>query len=279
MREDRTPREPRTEAERRAAQVRARGGGRARLDQEAAAPERTVERWIDEGPVRIEAEAAVQRAQPQRRGGELDPEVAERISATVPSTQRAARLRERLTAGFEALERERFVDARRIGNSVLRELTEVAAAHELVGFANYRLGAWRQAAVALERAHSLRPDPATLPVVMDCLRAMGRHREVEGTWLELKDASPSHDVMAEGRIVMAGSFADRGELKSAIEVMMTVAQRPKRVRDHHLRQWYVLADLLDRAGDTVGARRWFDAIAREDAEFVDVRARLRSLGR
>lgn len=184
-----------------------------------------------------------------------------------------------MTAGFEALERERFIDARRIGNSVLRELTEVAAAHELVGFANYRLGAWRQAAVALERAHSLRPDPATLPVVMDCLRAMGRHREVESTWAELKDASPSHEVMAEGRIVMAGSFADRGDLKSAIEVMMTVAQRPKRVRDHHLRQWYVLADLLDRAGDTVSARRWFEAIAREDAEFVDVRARLRSLGR
>ena len=114
---------------------------------------------------------------------------------------------------------------------------------------------------------------------MDCLRAMGRHREVESTWAELKDASPSHEVMAEGRIVMAGSFADRGDLKSAIEVMMTVAQRPKRVRDHHLRQWYVLADLLDRAGDTVSARRWFEAIAREDAEFVDVRARLRSLGR
>jgi hypothetical protein len=177
------------------------------------------------------------------------------------------------------LERERFGDAKRIGMSVLRELTEVAAAHELVGFANYRLGEWRHAVVALERGQTLRSDPSTLPVLMDCLRALGRHREVEQVWRDLKDASPGHEVMAEGRIVMAGSLADRGEMRDAIEVMKAVATRPKRVRDHHLRQWYVLADLLDRAGDGVGARRWFETIAATDADFVDVRARLRSLGR
>lgn len=155
----------------------------------------------------------------------------------------------------------------------------MAAAHELVGFANYRLGSWRQAAVALERAQSLRPDPGTMPVLMDCFRALGRHRDVEQVWTELKDASPSHEVMAEGRIVMAGSLADRGELREAIAVMKPVTSKPKRIRDHHLRQWYVLADLLDRAGDTIGARRWFETIAAADGEFVDVRARLRSLGR
>ncbi|MGA1034569.1 MAG: tetratricopeptide repeat protein [Ilumatobacteraceae bacterium] len=272
---------PRTAAQQRAAAVRARGGGRVGLDREAReAEDKAIEQWIDEGPVRSEAVAAVERAEPRRqRSAELDPEVAERIGAVVPSAQRAARLRERLTAGYEALGRDRFGDARRIGNSVLKELTEVAAAHELVGFANYRLGAWRQAAVALERAQSLRPDPGTMPVLMDCLRAMGRHREVEAVWRELKEASPGHEVMAEGRIVMAGSYADRGDLRSAIDLMESAATRPKRVRDHHLRQWYVLADLYDRAGDVIGARRWFETIAANDVEFVDVRARLRALGR
>jgi hypothetical protein len=51
------------------------------------------------------------------------------------------------------------------------------------------------------------------------------------------------------------------------------------VRDHHLRQWYVLADLYDRAGDTMSASRWFREIAARDADFADVRDRLRALGR
>ena len=54
---------------------------------------------------------------------------------------------------------------------------------------------------------------------------------------------------------------------------------PKSVRDHHLRQWYVLGDLYDRVGDPISARRWFAAIAEVDPEFADVEQRLRSLGR
>ena len=237
------------------------------------------EQWVDEGSVREEAVAAVVRAAPARRPGELDPATAERVGAAVGSTQRATRLRERLVAAYEALERERFADARRMANALVRELTDVSAVHEIIGLANYRLGAWRQAAVALERAQSLSPDAATLPVLMDCLRALRRHRDVESAWRELKSMSPSHEVMAEGRIVMAGSFADRGELRAALEVMQPAVARPKRIRDHHLRQWYVIADLHDRAGDTVSAARFFDLVARQDPGFVDVRQRLRGLGR
>ena len=81
------------------------------------------------------------------------------------------------------------------------------------------------------------------------------------------------------RVVVAGSLADRGDLKGAIALMSDAAKPPKRVRDHHLRQWYVLADLYDRAGDTVAASRWFREIARNDPAFADVRDRLRALGR
>jgi len=61
--------------------------------------------------------------------------------------------------------------------------------------------------------------------------------------------------------------------------MQSVAQPPKRVREHHLRQWYVLADLHDRAGDTIAARRWFREVAHHDPGFADVDERLRALGR
>ena len=77
------------------------------------------------------------------------------MNASVPSPQRAAKLRERLLGAFVSLERERYAEARRIGNQLARELTDVAAVHELIGLANYRLGEWRKAAAAmLARKHA-----------------------------------------------------------------------------------------------------------------------------
>ena len=279
-REEREAREPRNEAERRAAQVRSRGGGKARLGQFPAEREEHIDQWIDEGPVREEAEQAVQRARPARANNfELDSEIRDRVNAAVPSPQRAAKLRERLLGAFVSLERERYTEARRIGNQLAREMSGVAAVHELIGLSNYRLGEWRKAAAALERAQTLHPDPDTMPILMDSLRALGRHKDVAEVWKELRQASPAHEILAEGRIIMAGSFSDRGELADAIKEMQPARSKPKRVREHHLRQWYMLADLLDRAGDTVGAVRFFEQIAKADSDYVDVHQRLRALGR
>ncbi len=162
---------------------------------------------------------------------------------------------------------------------LVRELPQVAAVHEVSGLASYRTGRWKQAAQSLELARQLKPDPSLLPVLADCYRALRRWTDVDIVWREVREASPPHEVMAEARIVVAGSLADRGELKQAIELMLAASRPPKRVRDHHLRQWYVLADLYDRAGDTVTASRWFREIAARDAAFADVRDRLRTLGR
>ncbi len=85
--------------------------------------------------------------------------------------------------------------------------------------------------------------------------------------------------MAEARIVAAGAEADQGDLQAALRTMSKAAVVPKRVRDHNLRQWYVLADLHDRAGDTLEAARWFRLVAEHDRDFVDVTDRLRALGR
>jgi tetratricopeptide (TPR) repeat protein len=241
---------------------------------------RTTEQWIDEGSVRSEAAAATARATGgrDRRPTEIDPEVVAQIH-DVLDPQRAARLAERLASAAAALDRERFDEARRMVTPLARELPQVAAVHEVAGLANYRLGNWKQAAQSLELARQLHPDPSLLPVLADCYRAQRRWRDVDSVWRDVKAASPSQDVMAEARIVVAGSLADRGDVKAAIALLDPSTKPPKRVRDHHLRQWYVLADLYDRAGDTMSATRWFREIAARDAEFADVRQRLRALGR
>ena len=201
------------------------------------------------------------------------------IESHVGDSRRAGELTRRLSQAREALDRERFDDARRLATSLLRPLPNVASVHEVLGLAAYRTGRWKQAANELAQAQTLHPSVELLPVLADANRALGRWSEVERIWSAVREASPSQEVLAEARIVAAGAQADQGDLAGALRTMSKSTPVPKRVRDHHLRQWYVLADLHDRAGDTLEATRWFERVAEHDPDFVDVLDRLRALGR
>ena len=52
---------------------------------------------------------------------------------------------------------------------------------------------------------------------------------------------------------------------------------PSRVRDHHLRRAYALADLYERSGAEPRAREIFTWVRDHDRQFADVVARVRSL--
>lgn len=274
-----------TEARRRAAEVDQRRGPRPPADPDRDqrwAEERVTEQWVDEGSVRDAAEAATQRAstdRPERRDPRpLDPDIgAELVDAL--GGQRGARLSERLAQASEALDRERFDEARRLAAAIAKEAPTVSAVQEVLGLASYRLGRYKPAVAALQAAQELHENPALLPVIADAYRGLRRWAAVERVWDQIKAASPPQDILAEGRIVMASALSDQGDLSGAIKVMEEGRKAPKRVRDHHLREWYVLADLYDRVGDPIAARRWFLAITSEVPEYVDVKDRLRGLGR
>lgn len=280
------PRRAPTAAQRRAAEVNAGRQPRAERtpeEERERLAERTTEQWIDEGDVRDEASRAASRAQaPARRPAkarEVDPDDAAQLSGSVTDRRRADVLAERLAKAQHALDRDRLDEARRIALPIAREAPGVAAVHEVLGLVAYRSGRWKQAVTELEQAQSLRPNVELLPVLADAYRGLSRWRDVERLWSEIKSLSPAHEVLAEGRIVAAGALADRGELAGALDVMAKATATPKRVREHHLRQWYVIADLHDRAGDTLEATRWFERVASHDRDFVDVSDRLRALGR
>ena len=281
------PVRPLTEADRRSLEVKARREPRPERDpddERLKIESRSVEQWIDEGDLRDEATSAATRAatapaRTARRIKGVQPETKSAITSSARDGRRAAVLTERLGHAQEALERERYDDARRIATSLLRELSTVAAVHEVIGLAAYRSGRWKQAALELELAQELHPTVELLPVLADVYRAQRRWSDVERVWAEVRAASPAPEVLAEARIVAAGAQADQGDLNGALRTMGRSAQVPKRVRDHHLRQWYVLGDLHDRAGDTLEATRWFELVSTHDADFVDVADRLRALGR
>ena len=161
----------------------------------------------------------------------------------------ANKLSERMAAAARAYERDRYTEAFRITKQLADQVPESAAARELHGLVCYRLGRWTQAIGHLEAARQLGGDDTSqLPVMMDCHRALHRHRRVAALWDELRASSPSPDVLAEGRMVLASDLADQRKLNAAVEVLATAgaARNLRHPSDRHVRQWYVLADLYER---------------------------------
>jgi tetratricopeptide (TPR) repeat protein len=116
---------------------------------------------------------------------------------------------------------------------------------------------------------------------MDCFRALGRNRRVEELWLELKRSSPDADVLVEGRLVLASARAQKGDLDGAIDLLVSAgASRGLRhPADRHVRQWYLLGDLLEASGDIPRAREMFERVVRADPGLADAPERLDALGR
>ena len=147
---------------------------------------------------------------------------------------------------------------------------------ELLGLTLYRLAKWPLALRELEAHHQLSGSYDQFPVIADCYRALRRYDEADATWAELRQASPSPEVVAEGRLVAAGALADRGDLRGAVKLLESSLRRSK-PKGFHVRQWYALADLYERAGELPRARDLFAQIVAADPGAYDVRQRLIAL--
>ncbi len=190
-----------------------------------------------------------------------------------------ARLEARLGDATRAYARDRYQEALPILRELARSAPGVAAIRELLGLTLYRLGRWREAMRELRRFAELSGSVDQHPVIADCARALGHHDEVAALFTELRRSGASSDVLAEGRLVMAGSLADRRELAAAIDLLERgIAGRSiRRPLDRHLRQWYALADLYERSGDLPRAREWFQKVVAADPELSDAAERLAAL--
>jgi len=204
-------------------------------------------------------------------------------AAGVPAAQRpkpvrdGGRLQQALLRGARALERGYEQEALRILRPYRDPHPDSADLREVLGIAYYRLGRWSLAQKELEAFMALTGSTEQHPVLMDCARALGRFERVESLWQELRAASPGAEIVTEGRIVAAGALADQGRLEDAIKVLERAPASPKRVLPHHLRLWYALADLHERAGDIPAARALFRKVSAQDPRFVDVAERLAAL--
>jgi tetratricopeptide (TPR) repeat protein len=190
------------------------------------------------------------------------------------------RLVEKTESAYGAYSRGRFQDAYRAIKPVVDEVPTVAAVREVAGLAAYRSGKWREAQRHLQAFTDMTDGTEHIPVLMDCQRALRKPKKVVDLWVELRQRSPEPEVLAEGRLVAASSLAENGDLNAAI-TLLTSAGAAKALRNpsnRHVRQWYLLADFYERAGDVPRAREFFERVAKVDPEAYDVRDRLVGLG-
>ncbi|MAW92642.1 MAG: hypothetical protein CL423_04735 [Acidimicrobiaceae bacterium] len=178
---------------------------------------------------------------------------------------------------MRAFEEERFTDAGRKLRPLIKADHRIPEIYELYGLILYRKEEFTDAADWLEKFRHLASSTEQHPVLMDCYRAEKRWNDVDYLWDELREVSPSGSLVVEGRIVMAGALADRGNLKKAVYLLEKGWKAPKRPRDHHLRRAYALGDLYDRAGNLPRAREMFQWIVSFAPSFVDARDRLKNL--
>jgi tetratricopeptide (TPR) repeat protein len=191
--------------------------------------------------------------------------------------RRGARYYEELMKGADAFENGRDREARRILDDLVKLLPDSASVRELYGLVLYRLGHYVLAAKQLEAFVDITGSVEQHPVLMDCYRGLRRYGPLHGLWEELTAVSPSPDLVTEGRIVLAGSYADRQRLAEAITLLRKRAGEVKRPRLDQVRLWYALADLEVKAGNRSEARELFERVQRYDSQFADVAERLSGL--
>jgi tetratricopeptide (TPR) repeat protein len=185
-----------------------------------------------------------------------------------------------LTRAAEAYDRNRYEEALRLGRVVADATPGVAAVRELTGLGAYRAERWAMAKIHLRAHFTISNNPEHLPLVMDADRANHRYRAVEKTFGELEESEPTAEVLAEGRIVLAATWADQQRYEEAI-ALLTKAGAAKNLRNpsyRHVRLWYTLADIYDRAGDTTSARELFARVVIAEPGAYDASNRLVELG-
>lgn len=273
-----------TEAQRRAGEVKRRTGGRVTTGEMSSRPVRERIEWVDEGRAgeRRSSGATAKVRGKVSKGGRRDLRALDDVVAEFEKRlgkRHAGKAIRRYEAALVPFEAHRYDDARKILLPMAREYQDVSAVHEILGLCLYRAGNWSAAARELERALELNPRWLfNHAVLADCHRALHNHARVAELWEELASASPNAEIVAEGRIVAAGSLADQDDVDGAIAMMKTAVADHAHPGEHHLRQWYVLADLHDRSGNVIMARQFFERVARHDPEFADVAERLAVLG-
>jgi hypothetical protein len=132
---------------------------------------------------------------------------------------------------------------------------------ELLGLSAYQLEAWEEALRELRTFRRLTGETSHMAVEIDCLRALGRDRDIEKAWETFGELGGDREAEDEIRVVYASHLLDQGRVAAAWKVI-----KPGRLvadpTESTLRRWAVAARVAAAAGDTPTATTVLTAIRR-----------------
>jgi tetratricopeptide (TPR) repeat protein len=212
----------------------------------------------------------------RRRPG-LPGEVVSELRHTARAGKAEAALA-RLERAVELLERE---DARGAAAEALKAkdlAPRSAATREVLGLALYRLDRFREALTEMQAYRRMSGRADENHIIADCLRAVGRpDRAVPLAEEALAAKGVSLAAKTEAVIVAASALADQGKFDQALGLLRRVRTRDDVSGPEVIRVWYVMGDILVKAGRPQEAVREFRKIMRHDAAAYDVAERVAQL--
>ncbi|WP_232820383.1 hypothetical protein [Brachybacterium sp. YJGR34] len=196
-------------------------------------------------------------------GRELDKEVREELRGL--SKETAERVARHMVAAY-VLEDSDNDTARAHARFAARLGGRVGAVRETHGVIAYRAGDFRTAARELRTALRITGRTDLLPMIADSERGLGRPERA----LDIAASDEATDLgvnaAIELMIVVAGAYADTGDIGTALRTLEIPALRHKVDGRWQVRLWVAYADLLDRAERQEEAKRWLTLAADADTE-------------
>jgi tetratricopeptide (TPR) repeat protein len=170
-----------------------------------------------------------------------------------------------------------FDEAIKLGDQAKHIALRSIPIREFLGLAYYRAGRWSEAATELAAFRRLSGSTDQNPVLGDTYRALAKPEKALELSDEMDPTESDPAIYYEGQIVAAGALRDMKRVDEAIERLQRLDLNPEVAQEHHLRAWYVLADLLEAKGRFTQARELFEAVAAADDESTDAAERAHKL--
>ncbi|GAB2550104.1 tetratricopeptide repeat protein [Brachybacterium huguangmaarense] len=142
----------------------------------------------------------------------------------------------------------------------------VGVVRETYGIAAYRVGDFATAVRELRTAVRITGRYDLLPMIADCERGLGRPEKALDIAVSAEAEKLDTASTVEMMIVVAGAYADTGDMATALASLEVPALRQKVDGKWQVRLWVAYADLLELAGRTEESLRWLTLAADADTE-------------
>jgi tetratricopeptide (TPR) repeat protein len=177
----------------------------------------------------------------------------------------------------ELLERDRPAPAVEAATRAKDLAPRSGAVREVLGIALYRAERFRDALRELLAYRRMTDRRDQNHLIADAYRATGAPEKAVATAREALGARIPEPARAEAAVVGAAALADLGRFPEAVGLLRGFPTNDRASRPSDLRVWYVLADVLERAGRREEAAQEFRRILRHDPQAFDVAERLAQL--